>query len=216
MNAERAVDARAGEAEEDAQLGRCLEGGAVSVCWPVQDGACRSAASTLAARDMSMLRVTAYPLWTGSTTVDAAVVLICLCDLTQLGAGLGINLPHFTHLNRVACGLSGREGMRRRGVLSARERSRCRCRRRGDSGRRSGCLGVVCCGAFGSRCCCCCRCCCTVTWYVCECVCMSRVMLLYGERSDRARVTTRDDSSTLALFSSMRPAFRAFAQAPAL
>jgi hypothetical protein len=88
-----------------------------------------------------MLLVTTYPLWTGSTTVDAAVVLICLCDLTQLGASLRVDLPHFTHLDCVACGLLGVVGMRRRGVLLlARERSRCRWW--GDSGRRLGCLSA--------------------------------------------------------------------------
>ena len=69
--------------------------------------------------------VETYPLWTGSTTVDAAVVLICLCDLTQLGAGLRVDLPHFTHLGCVACGLLNVVRMRRRGVLLlARESGR--------------------------------------------------------------------------------------------
>ena len=67
--------------------------------------ACHSAESILAARNIAMVLVTTYPLWTWSTTVDAAVVLICLCDLTQLRAGLRVDLPHFTHLGCVACGL---------------------------------------------------------------------------------------------------------------
>lgn len=79
--------------------------------------ACHSTASILAARNLTALLVTTYPLWTGSTTVDAAVVLICLCDLTQLGAGLRVDLPHFTHRGCVACGLLNVVGMRRRGVL---------------------------------------------------------------------------------------------------
>ena len=105
--------------------------------------ACHSIASILAARDTAMLLVTTYPLWTGGTAVDAAVVLICLCDLAQLGASLRVDFPHFTHLDCVVCGLLSVVGMRRRGVLLlARERSRCRWW--GDSGRRLG-LGVVCC-----------------------------------------------------------------------
>ena len=104
--------------------------------------ACHSAESILAARNIAVLLVTTYPLWTGSTTVDAAVVLVCLCDLTQLGASLRVDLPHFAHLDCVARGLLGPMSMRRRGVLLARERSRCRWW--GDSGRRLG-LGVVCC-----------------------------------------------------------------------
>ena len=78
---------------------------------------CDSTASILAVRDIAILLNTTYPLWTGSTTVDTAVVLICLCDLTQLGAGLRVYLPHFTHLDCVVCGLLRVVGMRRRGVL---------------------------------------------------------------------------------------------------
>ena len=99
----------------------------------------------LITRDIAILLNTTYPLWTGSTTVDAAVVLVCLCDLTQLGAGLRIDFPHFTHLDCVACGLLGVVGMQKRGVLLARERSSLD----GGEKRRLGCLGVVVC--------CCCR-----------------------------------------------------------
>lgn len=101
-----------------------------------------STASIPAARDIAILLNTTYPLWTGSPTVDAAVVLVCLCDLTQLGAGLRVDLPHFTHLGCVACGLWSVVGMRRRGVLLVRERSRCRW---WGEKRSLGCLGMVCC-----------------------------------------------------------------------
>jgi hypothetical protein len=42
--------------------------------------------------------VETYPLWTRSTTVDAAVVVVRFGDFTQFRASLWIDLPHFTHL----------------------------------------------------------------------------------------------------------------------
>ena len=101
-----------------------------------------SISSIIIACDVNILLNITYPLWTGSTTVDAAVVLVCLCDLTQLGASLRIDFPHFTHLDCVTRVLLSVVGMRKRGVLLVRERSRCRWW--GDK-RRLGCLGVVCC-----------------------------------------------------------------------
>ena len=103
--------------------------------------ACHSAESILAARNIAVLLVTTYPLWTGSTTVDAAIVLVCLCDLAQLGASLRIDFPHFTHLGCVAWVLLNTVCMQRRGVLWARERSSLD----GGEKRRLGCLGVVVC-----------------------------------------------------------------------
>lgn len=68
-------------------------------------------------RDIATLLNKTYPLWTGSTAVDAAVVLVCLCDLTQLGAGLRVYLPHFAHLDCVVCGLLSVVGMQGRGIM---------------------------------------------------------------------------------------------------
>jgi hypothetical protein len=73
--------------------------------------------SMLITRDISILLNTTYPLWTGSTAVDAAVVLVGLCDLAQLGASLRIDFPHFTHLGCVAWVLLNAVCMQRRGVL---------------------------------------------------------------------------------------------------
>lgn len=42
--------------------------------------------------------VETYPLWTGSTTVDAPVVIVRFGDFAQFRASLRIDLPHFTHL----------------------------------------------------------------------------------------------------------------------
>lgn len=42
--------------------------------------------------------VKTYPLWTGSTAVDAAIVLVRFGDFTQLRASLRVDLPHFTHV----------------------------------------------------------------------------------------------------------------------
>ena len=65
---------------------------------PYRNFECNSTASILAARDMAILLNTTYPLWTGSTTVDAAVVVVRFGDFTQFRASLWIDLPHFTHL----------------------------------------------------------------------------------------------------------------------
>jgi hypothetical protein len=42
--------------------------------------------------------VETYPLWTGSTAVDAAVVVVRFGDFAQFRASLWIDLPHFTHV----------------------------------------------------------------------------------------------------------------------
>lgn len=43
-----------------------------------------------------------YPLWTGSATVYAFIILIRLGDFEQFGPSLGIDLPHFpTHLGGI-------------------------------------------------------------------------------------------------------------------
>jgi hypothetical protein len=170
--------------------------------------ACHSIASILAARDTAMLLVTTYPLWTGGTAVDAAVVLICLCDLTQFGAGLRVDLPHFTHLDCVVCGLLSVVGMRKRGVLLlARESGR-------DGGETAGGGGWA-----------------AWEWYAVLLVVdvvgiQSRGMLVgvsVGEEGYsmtrtvvKAPVAIRKNRNTLALVCCMRPAFRAFGHAPAL
>jgi hypothetical protein len=43
--------------------------------------------------------VETYPLWTGSTAVDTAVVVVRFGDFAQFRASLWIDLPHFTHLD---------------------------------------------------------------------------------------------------------------------
>jgi hypothetical protein len=79
----------------------------------------------LVALNVVILLPSTYPLWTGRTAVDTPIVLVCLCDFTQFGAGLRVDLPHFTHFDQVAFALSVL-GIWKRGVLwtLARERSR--------------------------------------------------------------------------------------------
>jgi hypothetical protein len=119
--AERAVDARAGEAEEDAEFGRGLW---VAVLVFVKcTYVVTFASNILVALHVAIQPPSTYPLWTGSTAINAAVVLICLCDLTQFGAGLRVDLPHFTHFDQVTFALSVL-GIWRRGVFYWRESGR--------------------------------------------------------------------------------------------
>jgi hypothetical protein len=101
-----------------------------------------------------------YPLWTGSTAVDAAVVLVCLCDLAQLGASLRVYFPHFTHLGCVACTLLGVGGMRKEGrIIGERAVEMSMVGRQAEGWAALGWYAVIVC------------CCCAVTCYVCECFC---------------------------------------------